>query len=117
MAPMGRRVVALFVDGVLAQVIAMGLLGYVQGEGGLGTLKPLLVVLLMNVFMVGTGGYTIGHRLLGLRVDRCPSGYAGLGRAAARSILLCLALPPLIVDREGRGLHDRLAGTVITRSR
>ena len=117
MAPTGRRVVALFIDGVIAQVIAMGLLGYVQGAGGLGTFKPLLVVLLMNVLMVGTGGYTIGHRLLGLRVDRCPSGYAGLGRGLVRSVLLCLALPPLIVDRQGRGLHDRLAGTVIVRSR
>ena len=98
MAPTGRRVVALFIDGVIAQVIAMGLLGYVQGAGGLG-------------------GYTVGHRLLRLRVDRCPSGYAGLGRGLVRSVLLCLALPPLIVDREGRGLHDRLAGTVIVRSR
>lgn len=117
MAPTGRRVVALFIDGLIAQVIAMGLLGYVQGAGGLGTFKPLLVVLLMNVLMVGTGGYTIGHRLLGLRVDRCPSGYAGPGRGLVRSVLLCLALPPLIVDRQGRGLHDRLAGTVIVRSR
>ena len=43
-APMWRRVVALFIDGIMSQLIAMGLLGYVQGEGGLGVFKPLLVV-------------------------------------------------------------------------
>lgn len=117
LAPTGRRVLALLVDGVIAQVIAMGLLGYVQGQGGLGTFKPLLVVFVMNVLMVGTGGFTIGHRLLGLRVERCPRGYAGFVRGLVRSALLCLALPPLIVDRDGRGLHDRAAGTVIVRAR
>lgn len=117
MAPLGRRIAALFLDGIVAQIIAMGLLGYVQGAGGPGTFKPLLVVLVMNMLMVGTGGYTIGHRLLGLRVDACPSGYAGFLRALVRSVLLCLAVPPLIVDRDGRGLHDRLAGTVIVRNR
>lgn len=117
MAPMGRRLAALVIDGMICQVIAMGLLGYQQGVGGIGTFKPLLVVFIMNVFMVGTGGYTIGHRLMGLRVDRCPRGYAGFGRGLIRSALLCLGIPPLIVGGDGRGLHDRLAGTVIVRSR
>ncbi len=116
-APMGRRVVALVIDGLLSQVVAMGLLGYVQGAGGLGTFKPLLVVFVLNVLMVGTGGYTVGHRLLGLRVERCPAGYAGMGRSLVRAALLCLGIPPLIMNSDGRGLHDRLAGTVIVRSR
>ncbi len=117
MAPLGRRAVALFLDGLIAQVIAMGLLGYVQGVGGVGSFKPLAVIFVMNVVMVGTGGFTVGHRLLGLRVERCPRGYAGPVRGLIRSTLLCLAIPPLIVDREGRGLHDRVAGTVILRAR
>lgn len=114
-APTGRRLLALFVDGLLCQLVAMAVLGYEQGQGGLGTFKPLLVVFLLNVAMVGTWGSTIGHRLLGLRVERCPRGYAGFGRGLVRSLLLCLAIPPVVVDRDGRGLHDRLAGTVIVR--
>lgn len=116
-APMGRRVAALIIDGLLSQVIAIGLLGYAYGAGGAGTFKPLLVVFVLNVLMVATGGYTVGHRLLGLRVQRCPTGYAGPRRALIRAVLLCLGIPPLIMDRDGRGLHDRLAGTVIVRSR
>lgn len=117
MAPMGRRLVALVIDGMIGQVIAMGLLGYQQGMGGIGTFKPLLVVFVLNLILVGTAGFTIGHRLLGLRVQRCPAGYVGMRRSFIRAVLLCLGLPPLIIDRDGRGLHDRLAGTVIVRSR
>ncbi len=117
LAPLWRRVVALFIDGVIAQVIAVGVLGYQYGVGGAQSFLPLLVVLVMNVVLVGTVGYTIGHRLLGLRVERCPHGYAGLVRGAVRSVLLCLAIPALIMDRDQRGLHDRIAGTIILRDR
>lgn len=117
LAPFGRRLIALFIDGVIAQLIAMGLLGYHQGDGGLGTFKPLLVVFVINAVMVATGGWTIGQRLLGLGVQRLPQGYAGPLRGLVRSVLLCLAIPPLVIGRDGRGLHDRLAGTVIVRTR
>ena len=116
LAPMGRRVVALFIDGIMSQIIAMGLLGYVQGEGGLGVFKPLLVVFVINALMVGTAGWTVGHRIMGLRVDRCPRGYAGMVRGLIRSVLLCLGIPPLIMDSDQRGIHDKLAGTVIVRA-
>jgi hypothetical protein len=32
-----------------------------------------------------------------------------------RTALLCIAIPALIWDRDGRGLHDRLARTVEVR--
>lgn len=115
-APMWRRVVALFIDGIMSQLIAMGLLGYVQGEGGLGVFKPLLVVFVINVLMVGTAGWTVGHRVMGLRVDLCPRGYAGFLRGLVRSALLCLGIPPLIMDSDQRGLHDKIAGTVVVRA-
>ncbi|MGX1157392.1 hypothetical protein RKD39_004970 [Streptomyces albogriseolus] len=36
-------------------------------------------------------------------------------RGLLRSVLLCLAIPALVWDRDGRGLHDRLARTVEVR--
>ncbi len=116
MAPFGRRLAALLIDGLIAQLIATGLLGYQAGIGGLTVFKPLLVVFVMNALMVSAAGWTIGHRLTGLRVERCPRGYAGASRGLARSLLLCLGIPPLISDADQRGLHDRLAGTVIVRA-
>ena len=34
-------------------------------------------------------------------------------RALVRTVLLCLAVPPLIWDRDRRGLHDRAADTAV----
>ena len=31
--------------------------------------------------------------------------------------LLCLLVPALLVDADGRGLHDRLTGTAVVRER
>jgi len=36
--------------------------------------------------------------------------------ALARTILLVLAIPALIWDRDDRGLHDKVAGTVVIRA-
>lgn len=105
----GRRLVALVVDWVVALLIAGWLLR------GLGQFGPLLVLLVENVVLVGTAGATLGHRLLGLRVETVEGGAPGPVKALVRSVLLCLAIPPLVWDADQRGLHDRWAGTLVAR--
>ena len=39
----------------------------------------------------------------------------GFLSALARTILLCLVVPAVVWDSDGRGLHDRVAGTAIVR--
>lgn len=114
---MGRRVIALLVDGVVSQLIAMAFLGYRQGQGGLGVFLPTLVFLAIHFVMVATGGYTIGHRLLGLRVVRVDGGWAGPFAALKRTLLFALLIPLFMADRDQRGLHDQLSGTVLVRDR
>lgn len=116
-ATFGRRLAAFLTDGVIAQIIAMGVFGYRQGEGGVGVFTPTLVFLVMHLLLVATGGSTIGHRLLGMRVEAAPRGWAGPRRALVRTALMCLVIPMLISDRDERGLHDRLAGTILVRTR
>lgn len=116
MPTFARRIVALLVDGVFSQVIAMGLLGYRQGQGGLGVFLPTLTFLVMHLLMVGTGGYTVGHRLLGMRLVRLDGGWPGPMRALGRTILLGLLIPALVSDRDQRGLHDQLVGTMLIRT-
>jgi len=41
----------------------------------------------------------------------------GLLRATLRTLLLLLLVPAVIWDRDGRGLHDKLAGTLLVRVR
>ena len=62
-------------------------------------------------------GASFGQRLLGLRVVRLDGSPLGLWRSVVRTALLCLAIPALIWDRDGRGLHDKAVGSVVVRAR
>ncbi len=117
LAGTGRRVVALLIDWTLCQLIAMAFLGYTIGQNsGLTMFAPLLVFVIENILMVATVGHTIGHRLLGMRVVALGRGYVGLGRAALRTLLLAVVIPAVVWDADGRGLHDKAAGTVLVRT-
>ncbi|GAB2976016.1 RDD family protein [Streptomyces pseudoechinosporeus] len=109
----GRRLGALAVDWGLCLLIAYGLLtdGYNQATGN----WALLIFFVMSVLTVGTIGFTPGKRLFGLRVLTLDTGTVNPLRALLRTALLCIAIPALIWDRDGRGLHDRLARTVEVR--
>ncbi|UUN26490.1 RDD family protein [Streptomyces sp. FIT100] len=112
-APLGRRFGALFIDWALCMLIAYGLLakGSQQAAGN----WALLVFLVLSVLTVGTVGCTPGKRILRIRVLAEDGGRLGIGRVLARSVLLCLAIPALVWDRDGRGLHDRLSKAVQVR--
>ena len=68
-------------------------------------------------------GQTLGKMVTGLRVVSAHDSLPGVGRATVRSLLsLGLALPaglgllPAVLSHDGRGIHDRLAGTRVVRS-
>jgi uncharacterized RDD family membrane protein YckC len=126
MAGFGRRLVAICIDWALCQLIAFALLGDAWASGGAASFVPLAILAVENILLVSTLGYTLGHRLLGLQVVRLelddparPSawlaGVPGLRAGVVRTLLLCLALPALVSGSDGRGWHDRLAGTMILR--
>jgi hypothetical protein len=57
-------------------------------------------------------------RLLGLRLAHPrPAARLALWRAVVRTGLLFLLVPALVVDADGRGLHDRLTDTAVVRDR
>ncbi|MFH8803554.1 RDD family protein [Streptomyces sp. NPDC017936] len=109
----GRRLGALAVDWGLCLLIAYGLI--TDGYGQATSNWALSIFFVMSALTVGTLGFTPGKRLFGLRVLALDTGTVNPLRALLRTLLLCLALPALIWDRDGRGLHDRLARTVEVR--
>lgn len=70
-----------------------------------------------NILLVGTLGMTVGHRIMGLMVLRVDGERAGLVPATIRTLLLALVLPAVIWDKDERGFHDRIARTMIVRTR
>jgi uncharacterized RDD family membrane protein YckC len=115
LARFGRRLIAVSVDWFLSNLIAAGFMSYRLGHGGQGSFKPLAVFVLMNLLLVGTLGSTIGHRLLGIRVVRVGGASAGPVLAVIRTVLLAVVIPAVIWDRDTRGFHDKIAGTVTVR--
>lgn len=117
-APLGRRLVAIVVDWVACLLITHGLIGrVVELSPEAFSFGPLALLFLLNLAGVTLGGATFGHRLLGLRVVPMVGEWVTPLRAAVRAALLCLAIPAMVViSDDGRGLHDRAAGTKIVRA-
>ncbi|WP_454043575.1 RDD family protein [Cellulosimicrobium sp. Marseille-Q8652] len=123
LATVGRRVVALVIDWTLATLVAYLFFrpsapGFFEGISALPVWSQPLVFAIENVLLVSTLGFTVGHRLLGMRVHRlaAPTRMVGVGRALVRTALLLLVIPAVVWDSDGRGLHDRAAGTVLVRT-
>jgi len=121
-ARFGRRLCGIIIDWVIALIIARGLfqvpLPFSErtATGGQNFIV-LAIFALMNILLVGTLGTTIGHRFMGLQVRNVTGGRATLVQALIRTVLLCLAIPAVIWDRDSRGLHDKVPNTVIVRTR
>ncbi|MFE9455472.1 RDD family protein [Streptomyces californicus] len=112
-APLGRRFGAIFIDWTLCMLIAYGL--FARGDQQAAGNWALGIFFVMSLLTVGTIGRTPGKRLLRIRVVAEDGGRLGFGRVAVRTVLLVLAIPALVWDRDGRGLHDRLARAVQVR--
>ncbi|HEU4363538.1 MAG TPA: RDD family protein [Mycobacterium sp.] len=117
----GRRLLALTLDWLVAYGLAG--LGLAAGVVTPALLSPavLLIWLLVGVVAVRLFGFTPGQFAGGLRVTTIgtagqPGGLGvGVGRAAARGLLIALVIPALFADGDGRGLQDRATGTAVVR--
>ncbi|MER5934644.1 RDD family protein [Streptomyces sp. NPDC002054] len=112
-ARFGRRLGAVAIDWMACQLIAFGLI--TGGEWTAAGNWTLAVFATLAVLTVGTVGFTPGKRTLGLRVVAEDGGRLSFPRVLLRTALLLLFVPALIWDRDGRGLHDRLARAVQVR--
>jgi hypothetical protein len=59
-------------------------------------------------------GFTPGQLALRLAVVAL-DGRLGIGRVAARGLLVALVIPALFTDWDGRGLQDRVTNTAVVR--
>ena len=105
---MGRRLLALLIDWLASTAVALAIF---RSAGW------TLVVFSVEVYLLtALTGFTVGKRVLGIRVARLDGRPVGFGWALVRTILLITVIPPLVTDRDLRGLHDRAANTIVLRS-
>ena len=119
LATTGVRVAAFIVDLVagafIGRLVLIFLPGLTEQEGSV--LQSAAVAFEILVLTALTG-QSLGMRLFGIRVVRLTArdGAPGFLPAAIRTLLLILILPALVFDRDGRGMHDKAAGTAVVRT-
>ena len=114
MAPLWRRAIGLLIDWVLVQLLAVLAFGAELGAGGAQAFVPLGILAVLNIVSVTAFAATPGQAVMGLEVLQLRPGSFPL-QVVVRTFLLCLFVPAILSDRDGRGFHDSLAGTVIVR--
>jgi len=107
-ARVGRRIGGIAIDWAIAVLISWAFFGYSGGA-------TLAIFAIEQVLFIALLSGSIGHLILGMRVVPVTGGWVGVCRPAVRTVLLCLVIPAVIYDRDQRGLHDKLAGTVLVR--
>ena len=120
-APMGKRLLALIVDWLLCALIASSVTGHAL-FGGVGDKHyfaaqyATLGLFVLEVYLLtAVSGLTVGKRLLRMRAISTDGGAPGFKWAAVRTLLLLFVVPACLTDRDGRGLHDRAANTIVVR--
>ena len=106
----GRRFLALLIDWLMCLLVS-GIVGF--GSRSIST----LVIFFIEVSILTTlQQASAGQRILRLRVvDFTNYGIVPAKKILIRTFLICLVLPA-VFTRDGRGLHDWVANSVVVRS-
>ena len=116
-AGFGRRLAALALDWLASIGISLLLFRQVAYGSPESSVAILMIFAAEVILLTWLTGSSFGQRLLGITVVRTDGRRLGLGRVALRTLLLCLVVPAVVVDSDGRGLHDRAVGSVAVRRR
>ena len=109
-ASLVRRAGALIIDWVacllVAKLVAPAL------ELGEAPFLPLAIFFVEVTLLTWFVAASFGQRVLGIEVICIDGQRLMLWRIALRTLLICLVIPAVIFDSQGRGLHDRTVGSV-----
>jgi uncharacterized RDD family membrane protein YckC len=91
-------------------------------SGGVGGMAPnrswtVLALFFAEIAILSAlQGATLGHRIFGIRIVRFIDGGAITPlQALVRSALLVTVIFAITFDENGRGMHERFSGSVLTR--
>ncbi|MEU0495763.1 RDD family protein [Mycobacterium sp. NPDC006124] len=114
----GRRVLAVTLDWLIAMGLG-SLVGTLDRSGTLADHRALVLEVIwvvLGIVSVRLFSFTPGQLALGLQVVSVDHRqHVGIGRSAARVLLVALVIPALFTDADGRGFQDRLTATAVVR--
>ena len=91
--------------------------------GGIGRMAPNRSITVLGLFFAEVAilsalqGASLGHKIFGVRIVRFSDGGAITPlQALIRTALLVSVIFAITFDEDGRGLHERISGSVLTRS-
>ena len=113
----GKRVLALVIDWVLSMLAASVFYGQDFWAGGdpLAPWAPLAVFALEATVLTALLGGSAGQLMVGVTVRRLDGSPLDPIRALARTLLICIVIPPVIYNTDQRGLHDLAVDSIALR--
>jgi uncharacterized RDD family membrane protein YckC len=115
---MGRHLGALVIDWFACMLIVFAVLHPRPFDSAaISHLQTwtLVVFAIETYVLTALTGLTLGKRLVRIRVARLDGKPVGFVWSLVRTLLLLTVIPPLVTDRDLRGLHDRAANTIVIR--
>lgn len=107
---LGLRALALTVDWAIAYFLSR----LITDERF--SLAQILVFAMEIALFTWLVGGSMGQRLVRIRVVAVETGgRLPLVRVGLRTVLILLVFPAVVYDRDERGLHDRVANSVVVR--
>ena len=113
---LGRRLVAITVDWLACYSIIAAL------SGGLGQMGPNRSLSILALFfaevsiLTALQGASLGQKIFGMKVVRFSDGGTIKPlQALIRTIFLVLVVTAVTYDENGRGIHERLSGSILKR--
>ena len=112
-----RRMAALLVDWLACYFIVTAT------AGGIGKMAPSRSITVLALFFAEVAilsalqGASLGHKIFGIRIVRfSDGGPISPLQALIRTALLITVIFAITFDENGRGMHERFSGSVLTRS-
>ena len=117
LAGLSRRIVAFSLDYFASMAVAHLIAGSLDPLSNQFRFLTLEVMFAQIALLTALTGSSFGQRVLGIQIATLDLTRVDPLRVIARTAMIFLVIPAVVWDRDTRGLHDRLLGTVVVRTR
>lgn len=108
---LGRRLAAIAIDWVAALLLARVIVPGAEYGSSDYALATLVIFALEIILLTWLTGSSFGQRILGIAVVTDSGQRLTLWRTVVRTLLICLVIPALVYDSQGRGIQDLAVGS------